>query len=553
MRTPALPPATANSANATPGANPRHRLSLSFLVLGVAWLMSATASATVAENLTIGNPRALALGNAVTALDTGIDAIHYNPAALTTIRHDQYQVKAIGGDFGLELAFGGYTATRAAFIQGQIARGIFTPGYFADEASNSTSEVEGATLMLPWGGLTDVPALIAPSGGVAWRPEGSRFTFANGVFAPLMFGFNRDDDDPGRFIGERLGATVLTWFAPSIGWEVSDQLSLGASITFNYAGIGLELPFRTPHIGIPILYGLQEDACAGAANGIACLPREERITFNEQLGRFAFEVEDRFTPGYHLGLLWTPVDDIAVGLNYQSRIRMDMKGDFQWVNGENWDQFATAMKTLLPAYNPTGTSDRYNGKASLDLTLPEHAAAGVRWQATPRVSLSMDVRYTRWSRWEAIPVRLSMPLDYLTLASLLQPDLASPDALSFPLNLKDTVNAGIGIEYAWSPVLTLRAGIEDRPSSVPASDQSPLLPVGDGQLYGTGFGWITPDKSQFDASIAWFRSTTRMPGNTSPLGNSENPSLVIYNPYQGTDINATLEVFMLQASWTSRF
>jgi long-subunit fatty acid transport protein len=516
-------------------------------------LASSPVHATMAENLSIGNPRALALGNAVTALDTGVDAIHYNPAALTTIRHNEYQVKAIAGDFGLELAFGDYTPTRTAFIQGQIARGIFTDDYFADEARNSTSEVDGATLMLPWGGLTDAPVLAAPSGGVAWRPEGSRFTFANGVFAPLIFGFNRDDNDPGRFIGQRLGATVLTWFAPSIGWEVSDQLSLGASVTFNYAGIGLELPFRTPHIGIPILYGLQEDACNGATNGIACLPREERVTFTEQLGQFAFEVEERFTPGYHLGLLWTPDQDLSVGLNYQSRIRMDMTGDFQWINGDNWDQFATAMKVLLPAYNPTGTSDRYSGHASVDLSLPEHLAAGIRWQAMPKVSLSMDVRYTRWSRWEEIPIRLSTPLDYLTLAALLQPDLASPTSIAFPLNLEDTVNAGIGIEYAWSPTLTLRAGLEDRPSSVPASDQSPLLPIGDGLLHGIGFGWTTPDQHQFDASLAWLRTTTRMPGNTSPLGNSENPALVIYNPYQGTDINATLEVFMLQASWTSRF
>ena len=44
-----------------------------------------SALAVVADSLTIGNAKALSLGNAVTADPPGIDAIHFNPAGLARI------------------------------------------------------------------------------------------------------------------------------------------------------------------------------------------------------------------------------------------------------------------------------------------------------------------------------------------------------------------------------------------------------------------------------------------------------------------------------------
>ena len=43
----------------------------------LAWIPPA--GAQMANDLTIGNPKAMALGNAVTADETGIDSVHYKP------------------------------------------------------------------------------------------------------------------------------------------------------------------------------------------------------------------------------------------------------------------------------------------------------------------------------------------------------------------------------------------------------------------------------------------------------------------------------------------
>ncbi|MDX1801827.1 MAG: outer membrane protein transport protein, partial [Marinobacter sp.] len=57
-------------------------------------LLSATAQAQLAQNLSI-SPKALALGNAVTADPPGIMAIHYNPAGLTKLDGRQIEVNLL--------------------------------------------------------------------------------------------------------------------------------------------------------------------------------------------------------------------------------------------------------------------------------------------------------------------------------------------------------------------------------------------------------------------------------------------------------------------------
>lgn len=529
--------------------------SSAILVLCVSgMLMPPSLHATLAENLTIGNARALSLAHAVTADPPGIDSVHFNPAGLARLEGRQLHTKLVSSEFSIELDFGGYTQSRADFIADRQATGIFPEDYFHDEALYARSETADASVMWPTSGLIDLPFILAPMAGVSWAAPGSDLTFATNLYSPLMVGFHRNDTDPGRFIGERLGISVITYFSPSVAWRVNDRLSIGGTLTFDYVGIGMDLPFRTAHVGIPILYVLQEAACNGADNGIDCRPRDERIQFNDQLGYMSFEVEDNVTLGFNLGVLYEITPELRVGAVYQSPVRMDMKGDFRWENGKTWNQFQEAMQVLLPSYQPgLQPNDIVEGHASIDMTLPEHFAVGVHWQMSGQFAVNADYKFTRWSRWKSIPLEVSQPIDYLSVASLFQPDIATTQSVKFPLGLQDTWNPALGLEYRLDQQFTLRTGIERRPSSIPREARSPLLPIGGGNLYSVGFGYMANADNALDVGLAVFRSKTRMPGNTSHLGNSENPALVIYNPYQGTDITARMEFFLLEMAWQSRY
>ncbi|CBL45998.1 Hypothetical protein HDN1F_24150 [gamma proteobacterium HdN1] len=550
--------------------------------LGVFLSLAApmAAQAALTENLTIGNAKALALGNAVTADPPGIDSVHFNPAGLEQMKGRQTELKLVSGAFSIELGFGDYIPERKKFMEDTMAKGVFTPQYFDNEAHLSKSKTEGASIMVPITGMVDLPVLFAPIGGVSYQPPESRMTFATNVYSPLMVGFYRADNDPGRFIGQRLSFTVFTYFSPSVSFKVNDQLTLGGTITFNYAGVGLDLPFRGGHEGLPFLWDLQEQACnpnygkpevpdsIGSGDGgwaafVPCEPdRNKRLQFNELLGTLQFEVTQPLTFGVNVGALYKPQPWITFGAVYQSRVNMDMEGDFKWTNSDPWMNFLWPLLHDIgkipgegPVQLPNGIGKRVvSGTAKLDMKLPEHYAFGTSIQLTPKYKVNLDYKFTGWSAWKAIPVQFSEPIDFLRLAEYIQPgDATKSDRLVFPLGLEDTWNWAVGMEYQWNDRLALRLGLEDRPSSIPKKYRTPLLPMGSGKLYGAGFEYVMKDNSVMNFSIGYFASSIDMPGGTSRLGNSMDQRLVIYNPFQGTDIKADLSSYLVEYSYRQQF
>ena len=73
-------------------------------------LASQVSFAALSENLTISNPKALALGNAVTADPPGIDSIHFNPAGLARVHGREGLFKLAFAHFNLQADFGSYSS-----------------------------------------------------------------------------------------------------------------------------------------------------------------------------------------------------------------------------------------------------------------------------------------------------------------------------------------------------------------------------------------------------------------------------------------------------------
>ncbi|MCP6082627.1 outer membrane protein transport protein, partial [Klebsiella pneumoniae] len=85
------------------------------------------------------------------------------------------------------------------------------------------------------GGMTDMPLLAAPLAGLSINPPGSKFTFATNVYAPMALGYSRDSDsDPARFQGRQVAIQRITYFSPSVGYQVNDELALGLSVGFSH-------------------------------------------------------------------------------------------------------------------------------------------------------------------------------------------------------------------------------------------------------------------------------------------------------------------------------
>lgn len=520
--------------------------------------------AVLTDNLTIGSAKALALGHAVTADPPGIDSIHFNPAGLIYLKGRQAELKVVAADLGVELEFDDhYTPSWTEKLQ--AAQNGAPPGFTDDPALGATSKTDGATLMLPFMGMTEVPVLMAPLGGASVSRSDGKATFGTNVYAPLMVGFSRATDDPGHYIGEALSLTLLTYFSPSAAVQLTDNFVVGGAITFNYAAAGLKFAFREPNVAVQWLEEQRQGSCNPGSTPILdfsdllpCVPEDEALRLYGDIAHLSLEVEQPLSLGFNFGFLWDVTPWLRLGAVYQSPVKMDMKGEFSWSNSDSFQNYVNAIDNVSPVpvanLGPFGSlmKQEVEGEAQLELTMPDHLAFGTSIKVTTDFKLNMDMKFTRWSEWESLPIRYSTPIGVIAIASVIQPDVAPPpvgQAMDLHLGFEDTWNFAVGAEYQWNQQLALRIGFEDRPSSIPEEALSPVIPIGDSKLYAAGGEYKFSKDQIFSFAIATMRSSVYMPGNTSKLGNSEDPTILIYNPYSGMGIKGTLDILLFEMSY----
>lgn len=529
------------------------RKDIGVLALVVGSFLASNSWAVLMENLAIGSPKALALANAVTASPPGIESIHFNPAGLSRVPGRQQSINVIYGDFGIDLDFGKRTESRQALLDqaenlGNDLNVEFPDGFFDDEAYMASSETSGMTIMLPGLGMTDLVAPVSLVGGASIRLPDADITFGTAAYSPMAAGFRREDDDPGRFIGQRFSMIDLVYFSPTVAIDVTESLSVAATITFNYGGVGLDMPLRVPHLAQMAIPFLQLGDC-GLSNPVrtGC----ENLPLYEQLGELTVEAEHNLAFGLNFGLLWDATPWLTFGVVYQSEVDLEMEGEFSWENSDQWMAFVGSLREdplVRLAMDTVGVRGEktVEGDVVVALTMPEHLSLGMSVLLTPRLRVNVDYKFTGWSAWDEMVIELSKTSDLMAIASIGEFNAGEGVSLKIPMEMQDTWNVAVGLEYQYDDQWTLRMGVEDRPTSIPDDMKTPLLPLGDGTLFGFGFGYESASGAVYDGAISYFKSKISMPGNTSDFGNSEDPTKLIYNPYPGQDIDATTTVVMFE-------
>ena len=135
--------------------------------------------------------------------------------------------------------------------------------------------------------------------------------------------------------------------------------------------------------------------------------------------------------------------------------------------------------------------------------------------------------------------------------SLIDPERAGPKSLTFPRGYESVWTWAIGVEHQYSDAIRLRAGYEDRGSSIPENKADFLAPFGKAKFYGTGFSYILSDAQLFEFGIGMLTSKTDIKDNQSSNVNSRNQ--LIYNPYAGTNIKTEVQAFLIEMSYHKKF
>ena len=185
-------------------------------------------------------------------------------------------------------------------------------------------------------------------------------------------------------------------------------------------------------------------------------------------GARAFNADD-WGVGATAGILWQPSRSTSVGLGYRSTVSEDVSGDYTRGIG---------------AISGPGVMTR----AAASITLPDEVTLSARQYLSPQLALLGTIEWQNWSRVQNVTATSA----------------GCPGGVCEVLNLnyRDGWQFSVGAEYAWNPLLTLRAGIAYETSPIRDSTRDILLPDSNRVELAIGASYKLSETMSVDAAYS---------------------------------------------------
>ena len=244
-----------------------------------------------------------------------------------------------------------------------------------------------------------------------------------------------------RWAGSPIAVTskvFSTNINPTVAYKLTPALTLGVGLQVEYFRL------RINHAAFPSLLG-------------------------PLAGSRSFEADD-WGVGATAGLLWQPLPGTSIGLGYRSAVSLDLSGSF----------------TRGPGLT---TGPGLSTGASAGLTLPEQVTFSFRQAVAPGWTLLGTVEWQHWSRLGDVAA-VGSGCGVSGICEVLN------------LNYRDSWLYSLGVEYAWSPLLLLRAGVAYEISPIKDSTRDILLPDSNRVFLGVGASYKYSEKIVIDFAYA---------------------------------------------------
>jgi long-subunit fatty acid transport protein len=543
---------------------------LAVLTLGLA---ASSTQAQLATNLFI-DTKAMSMGNAVTADPVGIMSIHFNPAGLTKLdgRQIQFSLQNIylKAEYDFEVP-DHYDST------GQLLNINKDPVAGQSGEASAAAYIPGIGIMP----MDILPILQLPSAGMSIKPEGSRFTFANAVYAPMAAGFAKSDDDPGRYQAKKVAMQRFSYLTPSFGYQVNDEFAVGVSFLFSHHALALEQDLRAPSILIAVADELQEafgcfDKVTGKpTNNDPLVPLIAlcggKIGPYEDVGTLSVDTQESLSPSFNIGFLWEPKEWFAWGATYQSGATAHLKGTYELEYTDDFAGFFRKLQsTIFGAIGgaifqlPSGVK-KESGLVSTEQVFPQRFQTGIKLKFFEDFQFNFDLGWTDFDKWDYLELQFDRPVSFLSSAKILAPGLVTDTSLKQPLGFKSVWSPAFGFGYDLNSRVQLRAGYEPRATSIPDDAMSVQAPLGFAELYTMGMGYIWDKDSVVDFSIAFMQSKETIyadpqeQNDNGPYSNSSNSlnrnclTCTVTNPYPSLDVRTKLTIGAVGITYRTKF
>lgn len=524
------------------------------LVCGVTgiFFQSTECKAALDEQLYIC-PRAASMGNAMSAYPVGTMAVHFNPAELIKLRGKHLDIGMVYPIIKLT----------SRFTAPDNYRGFM--GYKNDPVINTESVADTLVLNIPFNGPASFDAIAAPANaGFSWSPPGADWTAGFAIYAPFAAGLEREG--PAAYDGEALYMQRLV-AAPAMAYKLSNTLSVGASVGFGTAALGVRTDARAPNDIVALTYllgeltkNLDDVITLGLipfplfGGGIYPFDSVCRLTVDN--------LQDTGTFSYNLGLLWEPNDWFSAGICYQSESKTKLSGNYNIKYYENFQNVmdwlvANELLSLFSAALglPTqGGLENQTGRCSVEFTFPQRVQGGIMIKPIKKLALMCDVDWVNWGSLDAINIKFDQDIQLMQLAGILGYAYGGEN-LVYKLYMKDTVNWHFGAEYQLLDWLAVRGGYEYRPTSVNYRYRDVMMPLDDLFVYSGGFGIKITRDADIDLGVSYIRAknTEITQDDPSEHANLVDIAAVIYNPYSGLNIEEKMYAWIISAGINYRW
>ena len=228
------------------------------------------------------------------------------------------------------------------------------------------------------------------------------------------------------------------------------------------------------------LPGIDLSLAAGAQFAFSSveLERSQRLSSDQfveaQLGASGTGI------GFNAALMYQPLEELTVGLQYRSRITVDYEGDIHFEGDENTPFYSTFRD------NP----------ATTEITLPDTINFGIGYQLD-KLFVNAQVDYTMWSTY-----------DVVTLDIETDGDPNAIDELEIVNNWEDAFAFRVGGQYDVTEKLPVRLGFAYDMTPIPDETVNASLP-GNDRIMGTlGAGYEFGD-FRIDAAYSLVHALAR--------------------------------------------
>lgn len=518
------------------------------LIMAIVWMLIANASYTHAafhEQLAIDTV-AISLANTVTARPPGHASIHYNPAGLSQLPDGKYFSN------GLTIPI---IEKTSCFKQDPDFEG-FLGGYKDDPVDGKCGTSSSGRMYLPFYNDT-IDFLLAPTLGLSYRKPGSKWTFAVGQYAPFAVGLvHGDDGDPSVYGGKSVYQQHLVYIAPAVSFQMTPTFSVGLTVGLGQTAMGAEVDMRAPNDMVALTEVLGE-ATAGLE-----IPILSELTLPppwfgggvgpyDQVASLDMNLRDDFSPNYNVGLLWEPWKWLAIGACYQSAIKTQLTGHYQFNYSEDWQRMVNWFGSSPLLVITSGIFDlpmtpvaSQSGTVTTQITFPQRAQFGIKIKPFRRLSLMADLHWADWSVLKEDEFIFDQDIQLLRLVKMLG-YTGGNDTLVVQRDFKDTWHWSVGLEYDILDWLTFRCGYEKRETSVQPDLYDLLYALPDLENFGAGFGIKLKNGMTIDIAAGYvINESYEVPNNTSTNLNSTEFIYPVYNPYAGLDYEQKTVTYM---------